>query len=475
MFETRIQIEKGQRLTLVEMAGDVAISSWDGTDVLIQLRDGEERNLTVEQLETGPAVSARTTGEVKVPAASAVTVRQVLGNLNASGLVELNAEQVRGNLKLSEIGQAVIAEVYGNLRAETAAALQVVGTVHGNATLSAVPSVDLQNVRGNLHVKAADRLRVSRVGGNLEAKELGGTLDADRVGGNALLKSIAGMVTMDQVAGNVTAKNLSGGAKVPTIGGNLVLNGGLGTGCTYHFHARGNAMLRLPEGSSAHLTLQARGQIQILPTLTLADQRREGDALTGTLGDGGAEIAVEAAGNITLTGGEATISVELGEDISRQIGEGLQALDLEAIGQQVSAEMEAALSRLQVKLEGVDWERIGVRTQQSVERAMEQMRRNMDRMTEKAARHQERLEQKMERERRRYEERARRHAEEAAQPHAVEVDVPDWPAAETAGVEETYEPAEPGPGLDEERLSILRMVEQGQITPEEAEMLLDAL
>jgi hypothetical protein len=34
---------------------------------------------------------------------------------------------------------------------------------------------------------------------------------------------------------------------------------------------------------------------------------------------------------------------------------------------------------------------------------------------------------------------------------------------------------EPEPDLDEERLSILRMVEQGQISPEEAEMLLDAL
>jgi hypothetical protein len=33
----------------------------------------------------------------------------------------------------------------------------------------------------------------------------------------------------------------------------------------------------------------------------------------------------------------------------------------------------------------------------------------------------------------------------------------------------------PEPDLEEERLTILRMVEQGQVTPEEAEMLLDAL
>jgi len=33
----------------------------------------------------------------------------------------------------------------------------------------------------------------------------------------------------------------------------------------------------------------------------------------------------------------------------------------------------------------------------------------------------------------------------------------------------------PEPAREEERLAILRMVERGQITPEEAEMLLDAL
>jgi hypothetical protein len=37
------------------------------------------------------------------------------------------------------------------------------------------------------------------------------------------------------------------------------------------------------------------------------------------------------------------------------------------------------------------------------------------------------------------------------------------------------EPIEPELDLGEERLSILRMVEQGQISPQEAEMLLDAL
>jgi exonuclease VII large subunit len=122
--------------------------------------------------------------------------------------------------------------------------------------------------------------------------------------------------------------------------------------------------------------------------------------------------------------------------------------------------MESAMSRLQVKLESVDWERLGVQTQQSVERAMEQMRRNMDRMVEKAARQQEKLERKVERERQRQEWADRRLRSEGE-------------AEVMSG--EAYEPIEPEPDLEEERLSILRMVEQGQISPGEAEMLLDAL
>ncbi len=467
MYEKRVEIGEGQTLTLVEMAGSVAMTSWDEADALFRLHDGLEEDLTVEETEEGLAVSARLPCEVRVPSNVPVAIRQALANLKVRGIVDLNAEQVRGNLKLSEVGEAVVAEVYGNLKADAAASLRVVGTVYGNAVLRAVPNADLQNVRGNLVAKTSDRLRASRVSGDLQAKEISGGLDADQVGGNIVLKGVGGAVTLDQVAGNLVAKDLTGGAKVPKIGGNLVWNGELGTGCTYHFNARGNAMLRLSDEASAHVTLRAKGSI--LSSATLADEKRDGNTLTGTLGDGGAEIVVEAGGNIRLGGDGPAIRIELGEDIFRQAEEGLRAVDLEAIGRQVSEEMEAAMSRLQVKLESVDWERIGLQTQQAVERAMEKMRWNMDRMVERAARHQERLERKAERAAHRLERLELRQQRREGRQEAGELEVEVWPNEEAA------EPMEPGPDLDEERLSILRMVEQGTITPEDAEMLLDAL
>jgi hypothetical protein len=461
MYVKRIQIDEGKCLTLVEMASNGSVAAQDRADVLIRLPDGQEDLLTITETEAGPELSVRAGCEIEVPDSLPVKVRAVKGNFQVTGVAKLDAEQVRGNLKLGDVKEANLAEVFGNLRAENMSCLSMAGTVFGDAVLKGIAVADLQNVRGDLRIQGIDRLRTSRIGGNLQAKEIGGKLAIDQVGGNAVLKDVAGFASLDQVAGNLAAKNLYGGAKVPKVGGNLALNGEIGTGCTYHFVARGNASLRLPQEASAHVILTAKGRI--LSSVALVDQSREGNRLAGTLGDGGSEIVVEAGGNIMLGGGKSDMGVELADEISRQVEESLRAVDLEAIGRQVSDEMEAALSRLQFKLESVDWERIGMQSQQAVERAMEQMRRNMDRMVEKAARHQERLERRIEREGWRQDTRA------AEGEHSASVEVEDWQAGQPDG------PPAPAPGLDEERLSILRMVEQGQISPEEAEMLLDAL
>jgi ribosome-associated translation inhibitor RaiA len=466
MTETRIQVEEGSRLTLDRMASRVTLIGWDEADVRIRLHEGEEKDLKVEQTETGPVVSARVACDVRVPASLPVTIRQAMANLKVVELSKLNAEQVRGNLKLSDVGEAVVAEVYGSLKASAMASLQLVGTVFGSATLSEVKAVELQNVRGNLRVKEAEQLRASRIGGNLQVKEMRGTLHADQVGGNAVLKGITGAVTLDQVAGNLVARELTGGAKVPKIGGNLVLNGDLGSGCTYHFGARGNATLGLSEDASAHLTLIGKGKL--LTSVALADYEQAEGRLTGTLGDGGAEVVVEANGNLVLGGGRETAATSLGEEITRQVEEGLGAIDLEAIGQQVSEEMQSAMSRLRVKLESVDWERMGHRTQQAIDRAMDRMQRDLERMAEKTARQQERLERQAARQERREErlERRLKGGDPGQAQYEVEVDWEEWPVEDAPGTV---------PDIDEERLSILRMVEQGQITPVEAEMLLDAL
>jgi hypothetical protein len=465
-FEKRIPAQGAERLTLVEIAGNLALDAWDEKDILIQAKDGGEEALTIEQTGTGPTLLCDVSCRITVPGALPVTIRQAQGNLRVDDVANLNIEQVRGNLRMTGPNQAVVAEVHGNLKADSITSLRLVGTIYGGASLDSVEVIDLQNVRGNLQAKASGHVRASRVNGNLTAKEIGGPVSADQVGGNALLKDIQGPLALDKVAGNLVAKQLAGGARVPRIGGNLALNGELISGCTYHFKAGGDAVVRIPEGTSVHVTAIARGRI--MSSWELADQEQMDGHLSGTLAGGGAELAIEAGGNVILGGGPQSIGADVSDEISRQIEASLQAIDLEAIGRQVGQDLESAMTRLRVKMESINWEQMGLQAQQAVERAMERIERDMERVMDKAARHQERLERQLEREARRMEraaERRKRHKTRHTQATEVEVEFEGEPAIEGQAEAD----------LEEQRLSILRMVEHGQITPEEAEMLLDAL
>jgi hypothetical protein len=470
MFEKEIEIQAGQSLTLLELAADTLIAGDDGAAAIVRMEAGQDEDVSVEPGEAGPVLSVRRACEVQVPAGVPVVVRQAKGNLRARELSSLNAEQVRGNLKLSEVEDVVLAEVYGHLKAGQVGSLHVVGTVHGEATLGEVKAADLQNVRGNLSANEMETLRASRINGSLTAKEISGALDVDQVGGNAALKEIGGPVHLDHVAGNVAAKELTAGARVARIGGNLALSGALRSGCTYQFAVGGNAAVRLEEEASVHVTLKAGGRLA--SSVALAYEQRTEHTLSGTLGGGGAELAVECGGNAALGGHEA--ERERGHafeaEMARQVEESLRAIDLEGVGRQVSQEMEAAMARLRAKMETMDWEQMGRRAQEAVERAMERMQHEMDRWAERAAHRQERVERQAEREARRaarWERRFQGGAAAAAGVSAMDAEagLPDGPPPVP----------QPQPSSEQEQLAILKMVEQGQVTPEEAAMLLDAL
>ena len=482
MYEQRITIASGQTLTLEELAGNARLEGYDGAEIVLRLPEGGADDVTVEQAESGPILSVRVDCELQVPAGTPVAVRQAQGNLKVVELATLNAEQVRGNLKLSEVDQATVAEVYGNLKAAESTSLRVVGTVYGEASLAEIEAVDIQNVRGGLRAKEVGRLRVSRVAGGLVAKEVGGTLEVDQVGGDASLKEIGGLVTIGQVAGNLLAKQLGGGASVSRIGGNLDFAGILGIGRSYQFRAGANAVLRLEEDAAVHLSLKAGGRL--VSSLALTGEERTARTLSGLLNDGGAELAVEAGANLVIgiggredevprEGHDEAHADEFGRRFDEHVVKGLEAsfdgmgrqmeAAFDGIGRQVEAEIEAAMGRLRVKLDGMDWSHMGDRAHEAVERAMKRLEQNSERLAERMARQEERLRQRAERDAL----RARRH-ERTTSAVGAATPVP-------GGDAEPVAEAEPGPDRDQERLTILKMVEQGQITPKEAEMLLEAL
>jgi len=481
MIEKQIPLAEGAQVTLLEMAGDLKVSGWDEAYVQVELDSDEEEDLLVGESPNGPELSARTSCEVWVPTGVPVTVRQAMGNMKVREVqAAFKAEQVSGDLRLNDMGEVVIDTVHGNLKAGGLSSLQVVDVVAGNASIRSMKHANLRVVHGNLRAKALDRLQVVLVAGELVVKDVEGPVNAEQVHGSAVLKDVGGMVVIDKVAGNLVGRDLLGGVKASEIGGNLVLNGDLGSGCTYQFRVGGNAVLKLADDANASVSLKAGGRVA--SSAALAGEERTGNTLSGTLGDGGTELAVEAGGNVVLGRGQVSwhedeeelceeaedelewCGAALGAEISRQVEDSLRAIDVEAIERKAREAIERAMVQMRVKLEAIDWQRVGYQAEAAMERSLGQMQRELDRLSEKTARQQEKMQRRAEQRERQAERLAERQRRQAGRVHTVA-----WQAGQPKPA-----PA-PAPSFDEERLSILTMVEQGQISIQEAETLLDAL
>ena len=158
---------------------------------------------------------------------------------------------------------------------------------------------------------------------------------------------------------------------------------------------------------------------------------------------------------------QGVLEPDLGERITAmvetQVAEGLKRLDLEAeiakslegldIEAMVQAEIEKALSKIEYKV---------VRARDRAQRAQEKAHR----AAEKMARHQEKMRLAAEKMARRQEK-----ALHATQAHHVKVLVDAKGPGANA----------PSQVSEEEQLSILRMLQEGTITTEQADMLLKAL
>jgi hypothetical protein len=186
------------------------------------------------------------------------------------------------------------------------------------------------------------------------------------------------------------------------------------------------------------------------------------------MGDGAATVVISAKGSIRLmpwtghdSGADRWIRdlERLTEEVDRQVNEALSDIDFASLGQQVDQRVNEALQDIdfagiaqQVEsrvawaehnLDRVDWERLGREARKAAEAGISQAQEAIQRALLRM---------------------------KAREPGAADPEQPATPAPEDEAVTSAG-----GRSADEEQMAILRMVERGQITPDEGEMLLDSL
>jgi hypothetical protein len=387
MFRKTVDTSDAPHITITQCMGNLVVRGLAERQLILQIQ-GDEEDLSLEQMGDNFVIETRTNCFLTCPRAAKLTISTVQGNLQVEEVEGmLTISSVYGNVILRETGSTVLGIAFGNL--------SVYGTKEG---------IEAQTIRGNAH-----------------------------------LRRVEGQLSVGQVDGNLVADGLRGGLRTGQVRGNVRLEASFAPGLEYEVNANGNLRVRIPAGAGLHLSLRAdRGIRSTIPDLSL--EKKDGE-MSGVLGNGEARLAADVHGHILLEPAEVAEPGAGGFDF---------IADIEGLGAQIEASIAAAMAdmeaRLAESLGRIDSERI----RRHVEHATQQALRQTELAMEQARRAAEREA-----------ERARLRAEQAER---------RWQRASGRAARLRREPP-----TDEERLQVLRLVEAGKITPEQAAELLAAL
>jgi hypothetical protein len=376
--------------------------------------------------------------KIEVSGALTVIIQSIGGDLRMSGgkgnQFEAQAPE-EGALQVEPDGDKIVITCRSSclmfLPADTRVEAEQIG---GNARVTGINNeLMIKTAGGDLSLRRVGRSTFELVGGDLHARNVSGDLTVDRVGGDVVAESVKGDAHLRTIGGDLVLRKVEGTVET-SVGGDASLALASIGGTQSVIQAGGDISCWLPEDASATVTVRAGGDMA-LPTDIERESSDEETILR--LGEGEATIELSAGGDLWLQVG--TRELDFTDDM---VGNVIGDVDARI------AEMEARFNAIGAGIYAFDAERIGERVRRSVERAR--------RKAVKAQAQAEKQVAKLEKARA----RAARKVAESKRRHKITFSA--------------HEPREPVVS-EEERLAVLRMLEKGMISVDEAEELLEAL
>jgi hypothetical protein len=355
----RISVDSQPKIKIETVAGDLRLVGWDNDEILVR---SDEDVVTLQQNGDEVSISCQDDLALNVPKDSQVHILTVNGDMSVRGLTgDFEADLANGDVAIRDVGAV---------------------------TLGAVESdFSLRGAQGEVHVKS--------------------------VGGDASLREVTGGLTLDSVSDDLAIRGVGGNLKVD-VDADVVVHLDPKPGQEYSVVAGDDIMLVLPEEANATLTLSGDKINLHLPNVHPEDSTSR----VVTLGDGSAEIKLDAGGDVLVTGRRD--AAESADEFGNFAG---MMFDWGSWGREM----------------GQDWGNIGREIGERVSRQAQQAARRAERKVRKAA--------------------GRRHARMK------------W----TWNMDNMPKAPMHEPVSEEERMTILRMLAEKKITSEEAEQLLSAL
>lgn len=341
------------------------------------------------------------------------------------------------------------------LRVPRAARLEI-GQVTGNLRLKYLDAdLHIDQVGGSVVCRSLGNLFIGAVNGSLIVKDMLGSITCERVGDSVIARHVQGDLTLGQVGGNLDGRNLSASLKA-TVGGFSRVEWNVHNGNGVTLRAGGAIHCEVSDALQPQLNLHSGAREIYL--VQFGEKKHIPEAsYQFSIGEGLIPFNLQAGGKLVFVIRQATLEEE---DLDTIFNE-----EVNQIFDKVNLEFQTQMDTFQQQMGqfAEQMEELADVPTQGEGSSVRFRYENEDptiRIQAKMRRAQERIEQKLA--------EARRRSEQKAKLSFIE--------RFGFGRKREAPPEKTAPNaLDEERLFILKMLEQKKITVEDAEKLLSAL
>ena len=402
----------------IRCSRDLRVRGWSEAALLIN-----GQSFTAVESEKGYRIDSDDDLSMMVPLGSTVDIETSSADLAVKNLEgDLSIGTVRGDASLLNLGNVTVESVNGDLSVKNL-----------NGSFSGT------DISGDCMLRNIFDVKLGSVHGDCAARNVNGTLEVDAVMGDFSLRTVNGDVTVANCHRDANFRNVGGVITSLEVRGDARLRGGLAGG-KHQINASGDIVVLWPPESALLVEANASEIINKLPLLDLTEEK---GTLSGRIGEDGPVLLLNAKGRIILK------QMSTPKDPWDQTSNGDYTFDLgfdlADLGEQISDEISTHMTAWSRRME----EDFGPKFSAKMEKKAQEAAAKAEKAAARAVRRAEMATNRL------------RWGSDPSVDASMSANQP-------AGKQESKATAE-------EQLKILKMVEKGVISPDEASTLLEAI
>ncbi len=416
MSEERFETVKAP-VVIVTCHGDLQVRGWSEPALLLK-----GSGYTCSESEKAWSIESASDLKLYVPMAADLTIVEVNG--------DLKVKMVEGGLTISEAMGDVVTRNVGAVE---------LGTIYGDLSIRNVNGMmTINSIMGDISARNTETLEIGTIHGDCSIRYVNGAADLNEVLGDISIRTVNEDITIGRCRRDLNVRNVGGRLSAEDVSGDIRLFGGLPSG-KHSLTAQGDIVVRWPIDQP--LLVEARSP-DIRVIIELEDLVEETGFLSGRIGEGETFLLLNAKGRIIIKDAAAP-DKQYDEFVDMDFD---MDMDFGGLGEQFATEITNRMSEFSARME----KEFGPSFTAKIERTAKAAANKAERAADRAV----------------------RKAEQAARKVRYQADRTSWNAPPSAA--RAQSPKE-NKATKEEQIKILRMVENGIISPDEASTLLEAI